>query len=483
MDRCTRTPRTWKPTLLGWMVSRMDGFLFAPEVLGGMHRTLSEDGDTAALSETPGGEPLLTMQMKLLWPDYPECAVSGKDIGIQVHWCRPKYDEALHRRLLMFLEQLSRRVALLENRAAALIATLFPRDAQGEIDWARCPLVEQAPGPPPASPRNPSPTTGSWSLTDWSRAGKRPPFRSPWRVRHLEGLQIPRVARGEPSGRAELHFGVIPCRLHCAFCTRSLWPEYPDIPELFWAALTYRAVLDLPPAPFRGLELRLMGSEPAAHPDLVSLLRLVRQRGYGSVQLYTSVPETMSPARIAALVEAGLGSVAIPLYGTCAATHDAIVGKPGHFQRVLDAGDCFRLHGVEVLMHSVPLRQNLAELEQLPDFVRGRGFVFRVFDLPRNDGPARLPYDALVPRIGELLPAVTAHLNLRVPCLGLGPGARRFTDTVLRADSRKAEVTLAATPDLEFAPICESCRLRADCSGLSRGYLALYGDGELKPVD
>jgi hypothetical protein len=150
------------------------------------------------------------------------------------------------------------------------------------------------------------------------------------------------------------------------------------------------------------------------------------------------------------------------LYGARADVHDFHAGA-GDFARVVEA-----LRGATV--QTPVTRSNLHVLTDLPALLASQGAVRWTIELA--PGP-----DRTVPPLGLAVPyallsvdrarraGVEAFVRGAPLCL-VGPHADRCEPTAPRA----------------FGAPCEACSARARCPGVDPGYLARFGDAELRAL-
>ncbi len=336
--------------------------------------------------------------------------------------------DAADRDLLATLsERLQRRLRRVEAQFPKYLALLFPRWADGRIDWPASPLFD-----PPDLPI-------------------------------------------DATGAAALHLPALPCPGRCGFCSvwSRGWP--PDAPPLYLAELLYRAAVGIPRAPHGGT-FQIDGTDIAGHPDLESLVQLARQRGFTSVAASFSPCHPLDDARVDALARAGLSEATLALYGATPATHDAVMGVPGAFDILRDNVSRLRARGLEVWLTTVVVFQNVAELERIPAVAQDLGARFGAFGYPyRAPDEPPWPVPRMAPRLSDLPAAVRQRMKFAIPCLGTKYGAAA-NGIVWTAANQGFRAHLP-----ENAPACDACRRRGDCMGLPTGYLASHGADELRP--
>ncbi len=113
------------------------------------------------------------------------------------------------------------------------------------------------------------------------------------------------------------------------------------------------------------------GGEPTLRPSLPRFVRHAKELGL-KVNLISN-GQRLDEDRVRALADAGLDSAQLSLEGPTAATHDAIVGKPGAYDRLWAGVERLRAHGVRVHTNTTLSRRNLEVAEGVVELVADRG--------------------------------------------------------------------------------------------------------------
>lgn len=220
-----------------------------------------------------------------------------------------------------------------------------------------------------------------------------------------------------------------PCGLQCGFCQRRFTDlagreePYESIVERF-----RRDVLAGDPGGagssqgvqgVRGIQrVRINGADPVAHPRLTDILAEVAAAGVRQLHLFTPGLRFADPERaraVFAALEPFEATVFPPIYGPDAATHDAVMGEPGAFDRLQRAMDVLQPYRDRVTFTTLVLRQNYTRLADIHAFVTGRGFAMEParFVRPFSDDPE--DYAAVVPRMRDVVEHYRAqgHTDVR----------------------------------------------------------------------
>ncbi|NOY92263.1 MAG: hypothetical protein GXP55_13800 [Deltaproteobacteria bacterium] len=244
------------------------------------------------------------------------------------------------------------------------------------------------------------------------------------------------------------------CLGDCIFCGH-VESQSDGVPE----ALCFAAVRD-GRTPLEGAYVCLGGPEPTLWPRLEDAVRLFADAGAETVTMIAT-GDALATADVGRrLVDAGLKSVSLPIYGATAATHEDIVRAPGAFARLHAAIDGAQQAGLEVFLHTIALEQNASELLDLAAWADARG-------LPLAAGLPRFKYGAGIPFFPA--PEILRELNGRLRVLGVPPclGPDALPTDLLRAHG---PFTIYAHVQAgRFGDACSSCVERDRCCGLPSG--------------
>lgn len=206
------------------------------------------------------------------------------------------------------------------------------------------------------------------------------------------------------------------CNARCPFCSTRVYTEQGVLApvdfrqgvvrpakEYTLSTEAIRAHLDALRA--EGVEkVNLQGGEPTLHPGLLELLRYGRTIGFREQTIVSNGRTLKDAAFVQALVEAGVDTIVLSIFGPAAAVHDASLGVRGAFDDLsagVDALVAARRAGARLtVMAQVTLHAD--NVEALPETVRhwyGRGlrdFSFRLLretDNTRRAEPGRWFFD------------------------------------------------------------------------------------------
>lgn len=156
----------------------------------------------------------------------------------------------------------------------------------------------------------------------------------------------------------------------------------------------------------------LVGREPTLHPRLPDLLRGARR--HGPIAMVTNGRRFSVAGFAERVVQAGLRSVSVKLFGPDAETHDAIALDPGAFdQAVAGLGELVKTRRVAIELRFPLHRHNLARAAEMAEVARRLGI-----------GALRVEADLFAVGFGALRDAARAVTALDSACRQRGVALR-----------------------------------------------------------
>jgi sulfatase maturation enzyme AslB (radical SAM superfamily) len=273
------------------------------------------------------------------------------------------------------------------------------------------------------------------------------------------------------------------CNQDCGFCWQSReWPGYDKAQVRAW-------IEDLHALGARGLTIS--GGEPTLDRGLVDHVRRAQELGMSSIVIETNAIQLgKRPALAAELRDAGLTRAFVSLHSADAATSDAATRAPGTHARTVAGIRALLDAKVHVILNAVIVRDTVAQLPDLPGFVRrtfGRsgwlgGISVSVPVLPWEHtlAPQILaePEDVRA-SLARTIDAAEAEgvllFGIDGPC---GPPLCAFG-----ADRRVTD--LAPKAPISFrthVAECQGCRVRGSCHGVQPDDYARFGARAVAPL-
>ena len=188
------------------------------------------------------------------------------------------------------------------------------------------------------------------------------------------------------------------CNLACAFCYAGCAAS--GLPEGWSEERTMTddevcRVLDRIRHEGRCPSVSFTGGEPTTRRSLPRFVH--HAKGLGMKVNLISNGQLLSEGLVAKLAGAGLDSAQLSLEGHDAATHDALVARPGAFDRLWAAAGRLKAHGIRVHTNTTMNRRNLEHLDALVDLVADRGHDRMTMNLVIPCGTAADTTDLLIP--------------------------------------------------------------------------------------
>lgn len=248
--------------------------------------------------------------------------------------------------------------------------------------------------------------------------------------------------------------------------------------------------------------LGFTGGEPTVHPRFAEFCRRGRELGYESITINTNGIKFKSRAWTEEALAAGLSHIDFSIHGDDAELHDAMMARPGAFEAfrkgMAHLRELSSKYRPVLGATTVVTARNARRLPAIAAMLVAEGIPTLRFKhcFEGGDGADT----SLVARYAELMAPVReaaraaraagAMVSLtHFPLCLLGEEAVLSTDlaeeNVLSID-RDGGVLLdgrASGHRRGAASVCERCELAPACTKLDRRYVAVHGEGELRPVE
>ena len=348
-------------------------------------------------------------------------------------------------------------------------------------------------------------------------------------IRHAQAPSAVRDLRRN----VEINIGKA-CNNRCVFCIDGL-PKAEDRSYMPWPAMQAE-LSDWAAAGYRSVGF--LGGEPTTYPQIVEAVAHARAVGFTRVAIATNATKLRLPDFTARLLGAGLTRVTVSMHGHTAALEDRLTRVPGNFDKKVQALRLLvaaRKAGQLADGLSVNIVVNGWNYQHLPRMMRFFYEEIGVDDIRANfirpegyaDGDAELTarYAVVVPVLVKSIVLAEAHFKKvftfgGFPLCVLPPSLRadkgllerhmgeyrdlstacsirsQGGDLVAPGGGESAVVRFDAEGerarfnwqdrkrfDLKNQPAgCASCELAGLCEGVWKGYLAIWGGGEFKPI-
>lgn len=242
----------------------------------------------------------------------------------------------------------------------------------------------------------------------------------------------------------------------------------------------------------KGRKVTLSGGEPLLHPRILDFVRLAKSVSTLPVLLQTNAIRLADNTLALSLKDAGLDEAFVSLHGATDEVSDRVTDAPGTFAKTVLGLDALMHAGIRTQINFVICQANLHELRAWVALLADRwprAFANISFVAPSTDVVPR--EHALVPRYEEVLPALAEAVALAeargleiggfesmcgIPLCLVPQSLSRFfelSDVPLGFDAGEFIKTSA----------CGRCSLASRCFGIRRGYVALHGESELRPIE
>jgi len=217
------------------------------------------------------------------------------------------------------------------------------------------------------------------------------------------------------------------------------------------------------------------GTEPTTHPDFQRALMLAQDVGFEQIELMTSALALATPGTAQRWAEAGIHTIATPIYSASAQAHDAVLGTPTHTQLVAGL-DAARAAGLTVKTHTLAQRRTLPGLGELARMCMQR-WQSTLCLAPARPKDAVWSFDTEAPSLSEVSAAIQA----------IPPGLLTLTGwpSCLRPDQSRAAAQVIELyfrgQQRSFDAVCEPCTDQGRCPGVVSALLRRDGPQGLSP--
>jgi len=275
------------------------------------------------------------------------------------------------------------------------------------------------------------------------------------------------------------------CNQDCRMCWQGRdWPAPPD--EVFdrWLDEFFAAGVS---------NVILSGGEPTLHPRLPEWLRRTASAG-AYATLETNAIRFTEPGYLDELLAAGLTSAVVSLHAADPAVSDALTMTPGSYALTVAGTVAALAAGIDVGVHCVVERANVAGLEAHARFVTdelraGEHAISHVsYSFPIGYRRSEFYRGALAP-LDEVRPHLSAAVrilrerDIYVSFLGTsGFTPCAFDDPASLEPILPEVVTEEMRESRRFVEACSSCSLRPRCLGLHKTYVEQHGGRGVEPV-
>lgn len=290
------------------------------------------------------------------------------------------------------------------------------------------------------------------------------------------------VLNGSPATSVHIYFSIA-CQQRCEFCELPLLrsEQYRGLPVLQVQDKTdivatgvfaefLKALHELPIPPI----VTISGHDWLQHPSLDAMLTALERYPLPRLRLLgpsTKLADVELAKRVGALP--GLDSLTTTIESCIPEVHDAIVGAPGAHAMLMQA--LTNLEHVPWLLALVITRRSLETLPQTLRWIRDHNHTLQLTTFIPDKGvgerqdhvlaPVRDTYAALERCEPDTFDSLTSIIG--VPPCGVPKHLRRKLSPPHVAPERDA---------LMFAPECDACSMRQQCSGVPSRYLATIKD-------
>lgn len=250
------------------------------------------------------------------------------------------------------------------------------------------------------------------------------------------------------------------CEGQCFFCAQPVVTNPP--PSMITSVKTIRAKL-LENQSLGLQRLMIGGTEPPTHPYFEETLHGARRCGFTEIELMTSGLTFREKGRTWASL--GVRSICTPLYSANSAIHDAVVGVPGHWTRVVAGLDTAYALGLDIHVHTLAMEQTVAGLPELGRWVRSR-WGKTVLVAPMRPKEEVFVFKSAAASLTDIRAVHEETLQWTgfPECVQPSGSGALLTRLYFRGQR------------MQHVSSCGVCSLQARCDGVVSGYVSEFGD-------
>lgn len=267
------------------------------------------------------------------------------------------------------------------------------------------------------------------------------------------------------------------CDQLCVMCSQPPKPKHIDL----FSQFTTAALLSP-----KGAILGISGGEPLLHKSqLFDMLRIVSQARPDVTFHILTNGQHFEASDIPALLQVGTGRIlwGVPLYSADPTTHDEIVGKAGAYGRLEKGLGVLMSAGASIELRTVLMRQNIAGLADLADFVFTRLSVVNVWALMQMEriGYGRMNWQKSFFDSSSDFAPIASAIDLSV-ARGIDVSLYNFPLCSVPTAYRSFAPSTISDWKRKYLDFCSDCDKRAACGGFFEWYSHNEGFSALGPI-
>ncbi len=300
------------------------------------------------------------------------------------------------------------------------------------------------------------------------------------------------------------------CRIHCLFCgskdkvsKEELRRQEVDV---------YKNLKDLKSKGIKSIEIS--GADPGEYDKLPELIEYIKkEEGFESVRLSTHGITLSDSDFLDKLIDSGLDSIRVPIYGSTAEVHDSVTQTKGSFDGVVSGIKDLKKKAddVGIQVSCLMMKQNKDDLCNIVDFVvKELGIKNLYFSVPciaqDNYDEFYVPFKDLVPYARKLY-KYALEINseyadegphkirfIEIPFCIFGEYNRDIVDNLtgpphLGKYNQPPEQHKSEVEDLpkyrikKKVEMCEDCDAFKYCDGFFQNDINKFGTGNIKNIN
>jgi len=273
------------------------------------------------------------------------------------------------------------------------------------------------------------------------------------------------------------------CSNKCVFCQNTSSTELPAMELKRQEIRAYKNLLDYGKKGYSGLTIT--GNDPIEYKKLIPMVEYMKKLGFSDIMLCTHGRVAGDNKIIEKLVDAGITSFRIPLYGSNARIHDSVTRSKGSFEAAINGIKSIRKMKKQAGLNIITAIVNQNK-EDVPNILK-LALTFKPdnlqFDTPYlypsvKDMSYHVPYRDLGRYLERVMEYISENSITNVQFNDIPSCVFGFDNKLVVMPKYFAELK-----KWKIKPkMCGDCMVSYKCNGFYANDISKYGIGGIKPI-
>ena len=286
------------------------------------------------------------------------------------------------------------------------------------------------------------------------------------------------------------------CNNRCLICLNSEQMK-KNIEEL--ELYEFKQLLNSIPVD-KGDLISISGGEPTLHGDLQSILKFIRENYNNQIKLVTNARALMDLNFIES-IEPYIDHIITSLFGITPKNHKYITQCSKSYEETIKGLQNAEKLGIKLHIRFIPLKYNINEIPQLVPFIidnfQNPRIIINALNVVANAEFNKevllLKYSNFIPNISKAIDDASSNdlqISIHFPLCLFDPYYWNYFSGNFKTMYKKSYVIMKRKTYIigqkhkNFQPkSCKTCIFKNRCMMLGEGYVNLYGENEIKPIN